>query len=289
MSPERLSPKFSSSEYGAWGSECLRAPVVEANPHPHSLPSFFGSLTISPVPWCVRARVRVCVCVCVVWCSLCAARAPRVKWPHTCLESGSGADPQTDSRWSRSEGPEGPPSTHMGDTPARTTYRSAAEFGRRGPCAPVVGACSPHPTVTHAALPVHCARPVTGHLVAAHLDLACKAGEVGAVRIRDRLERFGLRDLFSTFFPSQSLSSLTRLANERRPHRVFPYDPARCRVAPLSVPPLCPERIFNSALRSLCGWGRIRCSFAQAKSCRLHLGGLWPLREGRVWAGWRSW
>lgn len=64
---------------------------------------------------------------------------------------------------------------HMGDTPARTTYISAGEFGRRGPCARVVGMYSPHPTVTQATLPIHCALPVTGHLVAAHLDLACKA------------------------------------------------------------------------------------------------------------------
>lgn len=63
----------------------------------------------------------------------------------------------------------------MDGTLARTSYISVGEFGRRGPCARLVGACSPHPTVTQATLPSHCTHPVTGHLVAAHLDLACKA------------------------------------------------------------------------------------------------------------------
>lgn len=36
--------------------------------------------------------------------------------------------------------------------------------------------------------------------------------------------------------------------------------------------PVCPERIFDSALRSLRSPGRIRYSFARGKSCRLQFG-----------------
>ncbi|XP_023376154.1 uncharacterized protein LOC105302146 [Pteropus vampyrus] len=59
------------------------------------------------------------------------ACSQRVKRPHTCLESGSGADTQTDSWRSRSgqDGQDGP-RTRLGDTAARTTNTNVVS-GRR--------------------------------------------------------------------------------------------------------------------------------------------------------------
>lgn len=56
----------------------------------------------------------------------------------------------------------------LGDTAARTTNTNVGEFRGRGPCAPVVGAYSAHPTATQATLPIRCAHSISGHLVAAH-------------------------------------------------------------------------------------------------------------------------
>ena len=180
-SRQRTSTRVSSGEGRVWGSECLCAPVVEPLPALHNQSSFSGSPNIHPPP-------PRCVCVCVFVCfapsvvvpsvrsgSCDLRRAPRKRSSHTpalnparaltlgLISGGRVPKDKTDH------------ALDMDDSPARTTNTSAGEFGRCGPCARVVGACSPHPTVTQATLPIRCAHPGPGHLVAAHLDLACEA------------------------------------------------------------------------------------------------------------------
>lgn len=155
-----------------------------------------------------------------------------------------------------------------GDTPVRKTSTSAGEFDQREPCARVVGAYSLHPTVTQATLPIAAHIQSQGilslHIRTWHVkpDRPGQFGTAGAV--------WPPRPYFY-FFRSCYGALVTPLPNAQMGAAPTGFFFTTLLLAGLQEQPSasCLERIFSSALCSLCSRGRIRCSFAQAKSCWL--------------------